>query len=419
MDSRDHLKMDRVMFDVAIIGGGPGGSAAALALRAHASSLSVVLIEASSYETARIGETLPPQGRSILEHLGVWEAFQAQRHREVYGTTAAWGSSTPLDNDFIYMPGGAGWHLDRAEFDAMLAAQAERQGAALRLNTRLRQTERVKGSWRLTLSEGGPLSAKFIVDATGGAGLLARRLGAHFIDSDKLVGIARFFERSPTSGQLVVAPRFTNTAPQALNVAPELTGANTATSWQLVGRSVGRDSYGRGDDPRTLVEAFEDGWWYTAGLPDGGRIIACMTDADIARGLRLSHAEQWLRTLTAMPNVGLMLRGSTPCGPLVVRSSQSRRLEPAGGDHWLAVGDAASRFDPLSSQGIIKALRSGVFAAYAISDLLIRNADSGVRRYLRYVAEEFTSYTETRQKYYLQEQRWPASEFWRRRHAPG
>ena len=97
-------------------------------------------------ETPRIGETLPPPARSILEHLGVWEAFQAQRHRDVHGTTAVWGTSTPLDNDFIYMPGGAGWHLERAEFDAMLAAQAERQGAALRLNTRLRQTERVKGS---------------------------------------------------------------------------------------------------------------------------------------------------------------------------------------------------------------------------------------------------------------------------------
>lgn len=199
---------------------------------------------------------------------------------------------------------------------------------------------------------------------------MARRWGARFVDSDRLVGIARFFK-------------------------------------------------GDGEDPRTLIEAFEDGWWYTAGLPEGRRIIACMTDADVSRRLGLNTLREWRRRLEVMPRVGAMLRGSKPCSPLVVRSSESRRLEPAAGDDWLAVGDSASRFDPLSSQGIVKALRSGIFASYAIGDLLIRDDDSGLRRYRRYVLEEFKSYAETRTKYYLQEQRWPASEFWRRRHAQG
>jgi hypothetical protein len=32
------------------------------------------------------------------------------------------------------------------------------------------------------------------------------------------------------------------------------------------------------------------------------------------------------------------------------------------------------------------------------------------------VTEEFKSYNQARKKYYQEEQRWPASEFWRRRH---
>ena len=36
----------------------------------------------------------------------------------------------------------------------------------------------------------------------------------------------------------------------------------------------------------------------------------------------------------------------------------------------LCVGDAASSFDPVSGQGILKALRSGVFASYAVADWL-------------------------------------------------
>ncbi|HWN99341.1 MAG TPA: NAD(P)/FAD-dependent oxidoreductase [Blastocatellia bacterium] len=352
--------------DVAIVGGGPAGSATALSLRSHAPSLSVVLIEASRYQTPRVGETLPPPARSILEHLGVWEAFRAQRHREVHGTTAVWGAAAPLDNDFIYMPANTGWHLDRVAFDAMLAEQAKSRSVSLLLDTRLGEAKRAGERWRLTLSNGRILFARFIVDATGGSAAFARRCGARFIDSDRLIGISRFFE-------------------------------------------------GGSADPRTLVEPFEEGWWYTAGLPAGRRIAACMTDADLARRMGLKEEEQWARTLAAMSSVRAMLRGSKPCSPVVVRSTESRRLEPAAGDTWLAVGDSASRFDPLSSQGIVKALRSGIFASYAIGDLLARNDDSGLRRYRRYVAEEFKSYTAVRAKYYRQEQRWPGSEFWRRR----
>lgn len=358
------------LFDVAIIGGGPGGSATALSLRTHAPSLRVALVEASHYETPRIGEALPPLARSLLEHLGVWEAFQAQGHREVYGTTAAWGAAKPLDNDFMYMPASTGWHLDRAAFDAMLAGQAERQGVSLILDARLLLAQHIGQEWQLTLSSGSMLRARFLVDATGGAVGFARRCGARFNSADRLVGIFRYFE-------------------------------------------------GNGDDSRTLVEAFEDGWWYTAGLPGGQRIIACLTDADIACRLKLGQTEQWSQQLSRMQIIGAIAQKEIPNSPIVIRSAGSRRLDPAAGSHWLAVGDSASRFDPLSSQGIAKALRSGIFASYAIGDWLSKGDDSGLARYCRYVVGEFTGYAGICRKYYLQENRWPSSEFWRRRHASG
>jgi flavin-dependent dehydrogenase len=140
-----------------------------------------------------------------------------------------------------------------------------------------------------------------------------------------------------------------------------------------------------------------------------------MTDADLARGMRLQDEEVWRGKVAEMPYIGAIVRESRFCGPLVVRSAASRRLEPAAGDGWLAVGDAVSRFDPLSSQGIVKALRSGIFASYAIGDLLTRGDDAGMERYRRYVVNEFESYAEVRTKYYREEQRWRGSEFWRRR----
>jgi 2-polyprenyl-6-methoxyphenol hydroxylase-like FAD-dependent oxidoreductase len=358
--------MKTVSFDVAIIGAGPGGSATALSLLNHAPTLSVVLIEASRFESYRVGETLPPPARAILEQLGVWESFNRQGHHEAFGTSAAWGSPELHDNDFFLMPNSVGWRVDRTAFDEMLANEAQQQGATLILDARVREAERTEKGWRLKLSNGNTVTAQFVADATGSAAL-ARRDGARFLEADCLVGIAGVFDQC-------------------------------------------------NGNPRTLVEAFEHGWWYTAGLPGSRRIVICMCDADVARRLRMHQRKEWSRILAAMPHIGAMVGKSEVAETVIVRSASSRRLDPVAGDGWLAVGDSASRFDPLSSQGIVKALRSGIFASYAIGDLLVRGDQDGLRKYSRYVFEEFEGYTRTRRKYYQEEQRWPTSEFWRRRH---
>ena len=81
----------------------------------------------------------------------------------------------------------------------------------------------------------------------------------------------------------------------------------------------------------------------------------------------------------------------------------------------LCVGDASSCFDPVSGQGILKALRSGIFASYAIGDRLVRNDAKGLARYQKFIADEFAGYRETLREYYAQEQRFADRLFWRRR----
>jgi len=352
--------------DVAIVGGGPGGSATAISLVAHAPSLRVTVIESSQYESVRIGESLPPLAHALLDALDVWDAFSALGACESFGTTSVWGAAVPLDNEFIFMPSSTGWQVDRRSFDAMLADEAGKRGVNIVLGTSLRSAQRVGHGWRLSLSSGRELSTSFVVDATGGAAFFARRAGARFVDLDRLVGVSQFFEC-------------------------------------------------RDGDSRLLVEAFADGWWYTAGLPDGKRITCCGTDADVAQQLNLTEPDVWRQQLAQTRNVSHVMKTCKPCSSIFVRSTNSRLLNPVASEDWLAVGDAASRFDPLSSQGIIKALRSGIFASYAIADLLVRKDNTGLRRYQRYVTEEFRSYRQTRAKYYRQEQRWPHREFWRRR----
>lgn len=361
--------MSESSYDVAIIGGGPAGAATAISLRQHAPALSVLLIEASSYDTHRIGETLPPPTRSLLEHLHLWKDFGNLGAREVFATNAIWGAAKPVSNEFFLAPANTGWHVERTAFDAMLANAAQHRGAELRRGSAVRSLDWSGRDWKLRLADGSMVGARFIVDATGGSAVFARRLGARITTVDRLIGITKFFQSSSK-------------------------------------------------EPGVLVEAFEHGWWYTAGLPNGKRITGCITDADLARQMRLSDSEEWPRRLAATSHVRAFTAGSKPCSPLIIRSTATQLLKPLVTERWLAVGDAAARFDPLSSQGVLKALRSGIFASYAIGDWLSRADNAGLRRYDRFVNEEFKSYCAARGKYYREEQRWPDSEFWARRHQP-
>ncbi|MGC2697329.1 MAG: tryptophan 7-halogenase, partial [Candidatus Angelobacter sp.] len=84
------------------------------------------------------------------------------------------------------------------------------------------------------------------------------------------------------------------------------------------------------------------------------------------------------------------------------------------GDHWLAAGDAASTFDPLSSQGIMKAMRSALRAAQAIVRHL-RGRGTALAQYAELVEREYDRYLDARAAYYRLEQRWPDSPFWQQR----
>jgi flavin-dependent dehydrogenase len=351
------------VLDVAIAGGGPAGCATALALRKHAPHLSVALIEQTNYETARAGEVLPGAARKLFENLGIWEAFQQEEWRPVYAVASAWGAPVLRENHAIYSWPGHGWHLDRAKFDRFLAGQAEARGVEMFSGVRVETVERAECGWHLELSSGPSINARFIVDATGRAASIARRLGARPVSVDPLVGFSRFFPAAEDS------------------------------------------------DPRTLIEAVADGWWYTAALTGNQRVATFMTDPDIARGQRLDRESAWRATLDQTCFIRTTVPPHPACAAMV-RPAGSTYLDEPTGDGWLATGDAACAHDPLSGQGITRSLRSGILASYAISDSTL-----GFERYRRVMREGWSGYLDARRRYYLEEQRWAAEPFWGSRHS--
>jgi flavin-dependent dehydrogenase len=356
-------------FDVLIAGAGPAGCATAISLSDFAPKLRVGLIDASAPDTARIGETVPPPIKPILEHLGLWESFAADRHSASYRTLSAWGGPELLSNEFLFHTQQTGWRLDRARFDAMML-----RGAAPRVAAQI-AGKAVKLSfaddvWNVELDDGAIHTARAVVDATGRAAVLARLHGLRPQRLDRLVSCFAFCES-------------------------------------------------RGGAQELTIEAVRDGWWYTAALPDGRRVIAFMSDADIVRGLELGQRERWLRALGETEHVHALTAGAEPLRAPQFHGAGSQTVLTDSTHTLMCVGDAASSFDPVSGQGIVKALRSGVFASYAIADHLERGDPDGLRRYGTFVRSEFAAYRDTLRDYYAQERRWADSLFWQRRREGG
>ena len=313
---------------------------------------SVVVFERSTFDGWRIGETLPPDVRLPLDRLGMWERFLADGHGPAPGIVAVWGQAKPYANDFMLNPHGCGWRVDRNRFDAALAARAAGAGAVVRTGTKVGACRRgERETWELDVAGGQQVSAGFLVDATGRSPSLA---GARRVVYDRMVALVGF-------------------APAA------------------------------GEDERALIEATEEGWWYSARLPDGRLAMTFQTDP--AHGL-LRRWEDFLRCAPATS-----ARAGGPAQAVRVVSANSDRSDPVAGEAWLAVGDAAAAHDPITGLGIHWALESGIAGADA-------TLAASVGEYGRNMRERFDRYVATRVEYYRAETRWPETPFWARRRQP-
>jgi flavin-dependent dehydrogenase len=353
--------------DAVVVGGGPAGLAAAIALRRL--GLSVAVLEREPRERDRIGETVPADLRPTLDALGVWPAFRAQRHLPSRGSASAWGTARLRRTDAMCSPLGAGWHLDRRDFEAMLAAKAVGAGAEVRRAAAAVAIEPPVAGVRRVRANGAPaLQGRVVVDATGRSATVAQWLGARRVVHDRLVcAFAVFAAAEPAAAE-----------------------------------------------GRTLVETAEDGWWYATPLPGGRALAALFSDAPTLRVRSCRDPAAWRDALARTSYVHDYL--GRPEVPPAVRLAAvtPHRLDRSAGEDWIAIGDAASSLDPLASAGITLALRDGVQAADAIARHLAGDR-TALGAHARTIQRRFARHLVERSPLYDLAHRWPASTFWRQR----
>jgi flavin-dependent dehydrogenase len=175
--------------------------------------------------------------------------------------------------------------------------------------------------------------------------------------------------------------------------------------------SVWKTSSARIQSSTSLIEAAEDGYWYSSPLPFNRMFCLYVTDAALWAGTRVDAIDAWLGRLSRTAHTSRRLADLDLAQDLRMVAAGTSRLEFVRGAGWLAVGDAAACRDPLSSGGIYEAVRSGVRAADAIA----RHLDGEIGALEQYgddVVGRFTRDLERRRRIYSREQRWPESPFW-------
>lgn len=153
----------------------------------------------------------------------------------------------------------------------------------------------------------------------------------------------------------------------------------------------------------TTVETVREGWWYTTPLPHERRVVALVTDADLVGADR--HAT-WCGALAGTTHIA-ELAGDVSTAEVGAYPSGTAYRDRIVGDGWLAVGDAAVCFDPLSSQGLVTGI---VMAARAATML-----DGGLGEWAADYRAVLDEHLAVRAEYLRAEERWSDAPFWARR----
>ena len=312
--------MNADVFDIAIVGAGPAGSACALGLKN--SGLKVALIDKSVFPRDKVcGDAIGGRVKKVLDELDPALRKELESYK-AKSKSAGWKLFAPNGKTIEVSFVNPGYVSKRIDFDNWLFSKTTGQANISHISSEIRDITEGDPNPGLMLDDGRNIYASLVIGCDGAHSVVTKKLAGFKTDLSHYSGAVRAYYR---------------------NVA------GTAQSEML---------------EIHLVNGFLPGYFWIFPLPDGACNVGFgMLSKDIKEKKidlkaalrqiirsspvladRFAHAEM----VDDIRGFGLPLGG---------------KLRPVSGQRFMLCGDAASLIDPLTGEGIGNAMLSGLYAA--------------------------------------------------------
>ncbi len=334
------------VYDAIVIGGGPGGSTAAMTLaQAHRR---VLLLEKEHFPRFHIGESLLPYNQRLFQELGLLPQLRAAGFMPKFGAQFHSGNGAH-SIQFVFRKGRftrehESMQVERARFDHLLLKHAATGGAEVREGWTVTRVSSESNRTKIEArSDGGAQECffgSFLVDASGRGNLTGNQEGLR-----------------------IVHPRLKKIA-----IFGHFGGV------RLPEGEAGGD---------TVIVRLENKWFWLIPLSSEKVSVGCVMDHEEFIRAQLPGDvlfEKIWRSSTAMRS---RMQNAQVIAPIQTTSDFSYRNRRLVGSRLLRVGDAAGFMDPIFSAGVYLAMTSGHHAAKIILESLDRG-DDGAASLARY-----------------------------------
>ena len=313
---------------VVVIGAGPSGAIAGALLKRNGHD--VLVLERQRFPRFSIGESLLSHCLDFVEEAGMLDAVRAAGFQTKHGAAFGWGERyTEFDFRDTFTPGqGSTYQVLRADFDKLLADQAELQGVEIRYEEEIFAVDFSADRPRLSvrrLADGHEYQVEcaFVLDGSGYGRVLPRLL-----DLD---------------------------TPSSFPVR------------QAVFTHVEDRSDGTGFDREKILitthPTLRDVWFWTIPFSNGRCSVGVVADATRYQG-RPEDLDACLKQfIEETPSLHKVLKNAVWDTPARTIGGYSANVKALHGPGFALLGNAAEFLDPVFSSGVTIAMRSASMAA--------------------------------------------------------
>lgn len=323
-------------YDAVVIGGGPAGSISGLQLAR--SGRRVLILERRTFPRFHIGESMLPYTAGILAKLDLIDQFGEDDYPVKWGAEFCGPTGEFRRVDFTSQGGGrreSAFQCERARFDDTLLKAAAEAGADVvqdaRVTDVLTEGERVTGVRFSREGVSTTVRSRYVLDASGRAGVIPRQLFGH---------------------------RRANTRLQLVATYKHFTGVDEATNPGVTGD--------------IQVGNHDEGWLWAIPIRHDVLSVGAVTPASHLTGR--DAEDVFTEHVSRIPRIRCRIEDAQATDAVRGESDYCYYSDTVAGPGWLAVGDSGSFIDPVFSAGVFLAICSGERGGQTV-DAILSGAD--------------------------------------------